>query len=348
METDIVVTEDCVRWLQRRRKPFADLIFADPPFNIGYKYDVYEDKKKYDEYKTWTKNWMKACVHALKPTGTFWVAIGDEYAAEIRVFARENLGLHLRNWVIWYYTFGQNTRKKFGRSHTHLFYFVKNPSHFTFNDEAIRTFSDRQKKYNDRRANDTGRLPDDVWTEFPRVCGTFNEREGWHPCQMPETILARIVRACSNKRDIVLDPFAGSGTTLAVAKKLSRYYVGIEISKNYSKKIKERLRGIRTMAEVEGERTGPWPEEHVQELKSLYWECRTATDTLHKNRALLGSFVQKFNARIEKSGQLGAYSLEEVWGKLERLRKQAKLGKIRVHADEPVGLAIRPLQQTLF
>jgi len=131
-----IVQGDCVEILSSLTEPIADLIFADPPFNIGYKYDVYEDRKKYKDYRAWTIEWMKACVEkALKPNGTFWVAIGDEYAAEVRMIGNR-LGLHLRNWVIWHYTFGQNTKRKFARSHTHLFYWVMNPEDCCFNAEG--------------------------------------------------------------------------------------------------------------------------------------------------------------------------------------------------------------------
>jgi hypothetical protein len=76
------------------------------------------------------------------------------------------------------------------------------------------------------------------------VAGTFGERRGWHGCQMPEQLLGRIIRACSNAGDVVLDPFGGSGTTLAVAKKLGRQFVGFELSADYAKKIEERLKSI--------------------------------------------------------------------------------------------------------
>ena len=343
----MVVQDDCVQWLNKRRKPFADLIFADPPFNIGYKYDIYEDRKKYDEYYAWTEQWMAACRKVLKETGSFWVAIGDDYAAEVRVIGRK-LGLHLRNWIIWHYTFGQNTKRKFARSHTHLFYFVKDASDFTFNDEAVRTFSDRQREYKDKRAHDKGKLPDDVWAEFPRVCGTFDERERWHPCQMPETILARITRACSNRGDTVLDPFAGSGTTLAVAKKLSRQYVGIEISEDYVRNIESRLKSVAPIASIQGERRKPWPQEHIQELKSLYLESGVPTDKLHRNAVLLRSFVQKLNWRIEENGAVDGYSVDQVWRQLEKLRKGAKLGRIKIHARERMNLEVRDLDGGLF
>jgi len=76
---------------------------------------------------------------------------------------------------------------------------------------------------------------------FSRVCGTFKERAGWHGCQMPEQLLGRIIRVCSNPGDLVVDPFAGSGTTLAVAKKLGRRWIGYELSPNYAAQIQARL-----------------------------------------------------------------------------------------------------------
>ena len=209
----------------------VDLIFADPPFNIGYKYDKYRDTLAPPEYLAWTERWIDECLRVLKATGSMWIAIGDEYAAEIRVMMRRRATL--RNWVIWRYTFGQCCAMKFNRGHTHLFYFVKDPKNFTFNADAVRVPSDRQLKYADIRANPKGKLPDDVWT-FSRVCGTFKERVQWHPCQMPVTLLERIILACSNPGDMVLDPFAGSGTTLVAAARLKRRWVGVELSEQYA------------------------------------------------------------------------------------------------------------------
>ncbi len=235
-----IVQGDCVELLSPLQEPVADLIFADPPFNIGYKYDVYEDRKAYDEYYAWTKKWMGACVRkALKPTGSFWVAIGDEYAAEVKTIG-DSLDLHLRNWIVWHYTFGQNTKRKFARSHAHIFYWVKDPKRFTFNDMAVRIPSARQTTYADKRAHPHGKLPDDVWS-FSRLCGTFKERVQWHPCQMPEKVLERIVLAASDPGDVVLDPFSGSGTTCVVAARLARQYVGIDLSERYVAESRRRL-----------------------------------------------------------------------------------------------------------
>src|SRR4029079_6726069 len=122
------------------------------------------------------------------------------------------------------------------------------------NDQPIRVPSARQLVYGDKRANPAGRLPDDTWIlrpqnvpggftpdqdtwHFPRVCGTFNERAGWHGCQMPERLLGRIISACSNAGDVLLDPFAGSGTSLVVAKKLGRQFLGFELSAEYAAQV---------------------------------------------------------------------------------------------------------------
>jgi DNA modification methylase len=194
----------------------------------------------------------------LKPDGSFWLAIGDEFAAELKMIVHRELGLSPRSWVIWYYTFGVNCKYKFSRSHAHLLYFVKDPTKFTFNHDDIRVPSARQLVYADIRANPVGRLPDDTWIlrpqdapesfepegdtwYVPRVCGTFKERAGWHGCQMPEQLLGRIIRACSNPSDVVLDPFGGSGTTLVVAKKLDRRYLGFELSPDYAAQAQKRL-----------------------------------------------------------------------------------------------------------
>jgi site-specific DNA-methyltransferase (adenine-specific) len=320
-----LVQGDCIEWLNRQEEGFVDLVFADPPFNIGYKYDVYEDRKGYQEYYDWTHEWMAACERVLKPTGAFWVAIGAEYAAEVRMIGRQ-LGLTLRNWVMWHYTFGQNAKAKFARAHTHLFYFTKSPTDFTFNREAVAVLSDRQKEYNDKRAASLGRMPFDVWTEFPRVCGTFGERKGWHPCQMPEALLARIVRACSNRDELVLDPFAGSGTTLVVAKKLGRRYLGTELSEDYATNVRERL--TETDAPDPDARWVSW---HEQELSSLYLENSLDSRQYVQKPYLWSVFVEQFNHRVAAGGSDVVYPPEEVWGKLEELRTNAQLGRVRVH-----------------
>ena len=260
---------DCVDGLKKVPSGAIDLAFADPPFNIGYEYDEYDDRLEDEHYLDWSKQWMSEVHRVLKDDGTFWLAIGDEYAAELKV-AAQKIGFHCRSWVIWYYTFGVNCKKKFTRSHAHLFHFVKDKN-FTFNhdDLDLRVPSARRLIYNDKRANPNGRMPDDTWIlrpqelvngfdpdedtwHFPRVAGTFKERAGFHGCQMPEQLLGRIIRACSREDEVVIDPFSGSSTTLAVAKKLGRKHFGFELSKDYVRLGSERLDAISVGDELVG------------------------------------------------------------------------------------------------
>ena len=299
-----IICGDCIEVLGKVRKPFADLIFADPPFNIGYKYDKYNDKVKSKNYITWTKDWMAVCKKVLKPHGSFYIAIGDEYAANVKVIADE-LGLFMRNWLIWHYTFGQQMKKKFARSHTHIFYFVSDKSNFTFNDHAVRVPSDRQLLYNDKRANPAGKMPDDVWDEYSRVCGTFRERTGWHPCQMPESLLKRIIAVSSNAGDCVLDPFSGSGTTAATAAQSGRNYVGVEISKSYVEKAKKRL------ADLKNQKPGNLllkPTE-LSELKQLLSDMESPAEKIAEDKKLLEIFTNQFSVRMNNQKR---YRTEEI------------------------------------
>lgn len=256
-----VIVGDCVKEMKKLEPGSVDLVFADPPFNIGMKYDEYKDSKSRSEYLRWTSEWLQAAVATLKPHGSLFIASGDEFVAELKVRADE-LGLHLRNWIVWHYTFGVACTKKFNRSHTHLLYFAVDRKNFTFNTKEVAVPSARQTVYADKRANSTGKTPDDTWVlrpqeadwafsgnddtwYYPRLCGTFRERQN-HPCQMPESVLDRIIRVASNPGDLVLDPFAGSGTTLAVAKKQGRRFIGIELSKGYVKQIRDRLAKIKS------------------------------------------------------------------------------------------------------
>jgi site-specific DNA-methyltransferase (adenine-specific) len=250
---------DCVSLMERfAGQVYADMIIADPPYNIGYEYDVYQDKKADDDYLQWSELWIRLAAEMLAPGGALWIAIGDEYAAELKCIAHRKVGLHLRNWVIWYYTFGVHCERKFSRSHTHLLYFVKDLRHYKFNADAIRVPSARLSVYRDKRANLNGRVPDNTWIlrpqdapfcfqpsedtwHIPRVCGTFRERAGFIKCQLPEALLSRIILACSDEGDVVFDPFAGSGSTLVVAKKLGRRFFGCELSQRYAELATQRL-----------------------------------------------------------------------------------------------------------
>ncbi|MFK7736674.1 MAG: site-specific DNA-methyltransferase [Pirellulaceae bacterium] len=287
---------DCVEQLKSVPDGEVDLVFADPPFNIGYAYDEYDDRLDAQKYVDWCSEWMSEVHRVLKSNGTFWLAIGDDYAAELKIAAQQ-LGFHTRNWVIWYYTFGVHCKSKFTRSHTHLFYFIKDPKSFTFNFADVAVPSARQLVYNDKRANSAGRSPDDTWIlrpqdcsgfeqdedtwYFPRVAGTFKERAGFHGCQMPEQLLGRIIRACSNAGEVVMDPFSGSAATLRVAKKLKRNFFGFELSKEYAKSGTERLVSVSPGEELDG---APEPRVSAPATKKKRQPKSSKTPTQSKQR----------------------------------------------------------------
>jgi site-specific DNA-methyltransferase (adenine-specific) len=304
-----IICGDCIEVLGKVSEPFADLIFADPPFNIGYKYDKYHDEVASDKYIDWTRQWMTACKKVLKPYGSFYIAIGDDYAANVKVIA-EKIGLVMRNWIIWHYTFGQQTKDKFARAHTHIFYFVNDAKKFTFNDYAVRVPSDRQLIYDDKRANPAGKMPDDVW-EDSRVCGTFKERTGWHPCQMPESVLMRIIAISSKPGDCVLDPFVGSGTTAVAARKLQRDYVGIEISAEYAKKAEERLAKLDTRCSIldtrkSSKKTAELNPIEIIELKRLIPDMGCSPKQVLSDKGLLELFTSQFTIRMNSQKQYSA------------------------------------------
>jgi len=157
------------------------------------------------------------------------------------------MGLFPRRKIIWHYTFGQNGTKNFTASHITWLYYTMHQTKFTFNADAIKVPSARQLVYNDKRQAAGGRLPNDTWVLLPdrepaafkpvsntwlfsRVCGTFKDKIEESPNQMPVELMQRIVSACSNPGDTVLDIFNGTGTTGVAALSLGRSYIGFDVS----------------------------------------------------------------------------------------------------------------------
>jgi site-specific DNA-methyltransferase (adenine-specific) len=238
-----IVQGDCLEVLATIEPGSVNLVFADPPYNTKVNYGAhYNDAKKRPEYLSWCKAWIVAAVKTLAPDGSMWVLINDESAAEFKIML-EGAGLHRRNWIVWYETFGVNCTKKFSRTKRHLFYMVRHPKRFTFNRDAVRIPSDRQIKYNDIRANPAGKLPGDVW-KVSRIAGTFHERVKGVPTQVPLELLWRVIVCSSNPGDFVVDPFCGSGSTGVACLKLGRRFLGIELSADVAAIAREELASI--------------------------------------------------------------------------------------------------------
>ncbi len=228
-------------------KGSVDLIFADPPFNWDVPYDEWNDGMPRAEYERLTFDWLDGCIHVLAPHGSLWVNIPDDTAAEV-VLHLKRRGLTMINWCIWHFRFGQNRESSFIMSKVHVLYFVRDAAQRTWNAQAVLEPSDRATVYFDPRtmAKETNkgmRVPMDVWygQYLGRIQGNNKERRHRHHNQIPEVYLERVIRACSNPGDLVLDPFLGSGTTGTVARALGRRSIGIEYSAANAESAWERI-----------------------------------------------------------------------------------------------------------
>ncbi|MBX3373145.1 MAG: site-specific DNA-methyltransferase [Phycisphaeraceae bacterium] len=214
----------------------VDLIFADPPFNWDVPYENWNDGMPRDVFEKFTFEWLDGCIEALAPHGSLWVNIPDDTAAEIVVHLKRR-GLTMINWCVWHFRFGQNRSSSFIMSKVHALYFAKDPDARRWNPDAILEQSDRAAIYGDARtmakeSNKGMRVPMDVWygPYWGRIQGNNLERRHQHHNQIPEVYLERVILACSNEGDLVLDPFLGSGTTCTVARAWNRRSIGIEYS----------------------------------------------------------------------------------------------------------------------
>lgn len=346
MNANTIYCADACKLLAEAEPGQVNLVFADPPYNIGYVYDAYRDDRPDHEFVGWCREWMAACQRVLTPDGSMYIAIGDDFAADLRIVGRE-LGLHLRNWIIWHYTFGQNMRVKFCRSHTHILYFVKDPRRFTFNDHALRFPSARHTEYQDLRASPLGRLPNDVWDEFPRVCGTFRERAGFHGCQLPEAMLHRIVLASTHPGDIVMDPFVGSGTTVVAAARLGRKYIGVDLSPEYVKRAENRLRQALAQ-DARPAAPGRLPLLHRDLLVQIYRETKVTLENLLPNKVALDVIASALEGRCGQE-----YGADAIARELEHLASELLLPKLpndsrftpRNHAKSVAKRYVRQVQR---
>lgn len=250
----------------------VDLIFADPPFNWSRDYEralrhagvragdeeVWDDAMPDADYLAFTFDWIDACIAALKPTGSLWINIPDTWAAEIMCYLkgravddrRIKAPVHVVNWCIWHYRFGQNRMDNFISSKVHVLYCCKDPAKRTWNPDEILEPSDRASTYADPRtwSKKEGRaglrVPMDVWygPYWGRIQGNNAERRANHDNQIPEVYLERVIRCSSNPGELVLDPFLGSGTTCTVARELGRRSIGLEFSPTNARSAIERIR----------------------------------------------------------------------------------------------------------
>ena len=213
----------------------VDLVIADPPYNLGKDYGNGSDKKCFDEYLDFSRKWLLEVDRILKDSGSIYIFMGFRFISYLYNILDRDMGYHFGSWICWHYTQGIGKTKGFSPRHDDILMFNKS-SKATFNLDAIRI----PQKYYRARNNMRGANPGDVW-KFSHI-HYCNENRFSHPTQKPEGIIERMILASSNKKDTVLDPFLGSGTTLRVCQQLDRRGIGIELNPDYVKMAKDRLK----------------------------------------------------------------------------------------------------------
>jgi adenine-specific DNA-methyltransferase len=227
-----------------------------PPYNIGKNFNGTKDSWKVnDEYLQWCYKWLDLCIRRLKNNGSIYIMFATQNMPSIDLYIRDKMTILSR--IVWYYdSSGVQARKYFGSLYEPIIYAVKDKDNYTFNAEDImveaKTGSVR-KLIDYRKANPTiynsKKVPGNVWC-IPRVRYRMAEYEE-HPTQKPEALLERIIKASSNEGNIILDPFAGTFTTCAVAKRLNRQSIGIEIDEEY---VKTGIRRLNVLSEYNGQK----------------------------------------------------------------------------------------------
>lgn len=245
-----ILQGDCVEILKRLPPASVDLIFADPPYNLQLRqqllrpdqsrvdavdddWDRFADLSSYDRF---TRAWLAECRRVLKDSGTIWV-IGS-YHNIFRVGTLlMDLGFWILNDVIWHKTNPMpNFRGTRFQNATETLIWARKSSErqrYTFNYHAMKHLND------DKQMSNVWHIPLCTGAERIKVDG----RKA-HPTQKPEALLYRVLLASSNPGDLVLDPFFGSGTTGAVARKLRRNFVGIELDPAYIAVARERIAAL--------------------------------------------------------------------------------------------------------
>jgi adenine-specific DNA-methyltransferase len=217
-----------------------DLIFADPPYNIGKNFNGHKDKWATETaYLNWCYEWLQLCLNKLKPNGSFYVMTATQFMPYFDIFLRDKIEILSR--IVWSYdSSGVQAKNYYGSMFEPIIYGVKNKSDYTFNAEDIlvEAKTGAKRKLMDYRKDppqpyNTEKVPGNVW-DFARVRYRMPEYEN-HPTQKPIALLERIIKASSKEGDVVLDPFSGTFTTSFVAKSLNRRSIGIEMQEEYVK-----------------------------------------------------------------------------------------------------------------
>ncbi|MCP4229145.1 MAG: hypothetical protein GY771_03225, partial [bacterium] len=237
---------DIVETLKKIPDNSVDMVFADPPYNLEKAYNTYEDVREKEDYIKWCNSWLAEYVRVMKPTGSLFV-LNIPYWS---IYHADYLNRHLsfRNWIVWDAL--AEPRGKLLPAHYSLLYYTKQTTGFTLNYKDISaidaTYFCRRKTCMNKRkvegVDDKSKLTD-IWWDIHRIRHT--KYRDYHPCQLPDKLLERIILLSTNEDDIVLDGFLGVGTTIVNAFRLNRRYIGIDIDDYYIDVAKNKIEELK-------------------------------------------------------------------------------------------------------
>lgn len=235
----MAILGDSLSVLKKMKDNSVQLIFADAPYNIGKDFGNNSDRwESAHDYIEWCKTWIDECMRILSDTGTMYFMTATQHMPYLDVFVSEKYNVLCR--IIWAYdSSGVQSKKMYGSLYEPILMISKSKrAAYTFNhsDILVEAKTGAKRKLIDYRKNppqpySAEKVPGNVW-DFSRVRFKMEEYEN-HPTQKPEALLERIIKASSNHGDIVLDPFSGSFTTSAVAIRLGRIGIGIDLNEEY-------------------------------------------------------------------------------------------------------------------
>lgn len=258
-------------------KESVDLIVADPPYNLTKSFNgrVFT-KKKDNDYENYTRQWLNAVKPLLKNNGSIYVCCDWETSIILGKVLSEFF--YIRNRITWQREKGRGSRKNWKNGMEDI-WFATNDNNYTFNLDAVKI---RKKviapyriegKPKDWSETDSGNYrdtcPSNFWDDITIPFWSMPENTA-HPTQKPEKLIAKLILASSSEKDVILDPFLGSGTTSVVAKKLKRHYIGIEMDPQYCVWAEERLEMAEKNSEIQGFADG------------VFWE----RNSLHLQKAI--------------------------------------------------------------
>lgn len=243
--SDKIIHGDCIKVMEILPPAKFQLIFADPPFNIGKEYrGDSDDALPLSEYREWTFSWIDQCIRLLRYSGVLIIHHIPVHAIWIANYLLEKLTF--QNWVAWKANSWPVTSRMNGEHYVFLVFSESKPKYHSWGDVVAHKTCRHCGKYladwggKEKLRNPRGKRVSDVWTDIERIRHK-SKKFRKDANELPEAVLERFVKLYTSEGDFVLDPFLGTGTTAAVAKRLNREFVGIEQSSEYIQIAKKRI-----------------------------------------------------------------------------------------------------------